>query len=134
MSLYSVYDLSETLKRINISRESVERAIYAWGDTWGPNSLVMDEPYDSIQGDDDWHGGFILKLIDGKVICIEGKCDSSGWGCVDEVTIKQINHMPDNWNWKQYQEAFSVNSKIKADKDPIDLNRWIHKEIELKLD
>lgn len=141
MNYYSVKDLSETLRRVRIKRDEVKKVLFAWGDTWIPESGINGDTYDQIKGENHWEGGFILELNNGEVICISGYNDFTGWGCMDYVMLQKYNNTKtDNtWNvykkmfqieWKEYKDA-NKNKKIEADKDPVDLNRWINKEIEL---
>lgn len=78
---YTVDDFRESLNRLDeacggnaFRRADVAGCIAAWGVTGDIN---------------EWHGGFLMMLKDGRVGYLSGWCDTTGWGCQDgiEATI-----------------------------------------------
>lgn len=100
MSLYTVYDFSESLDRISeFGLEDIAKVLLAWGNN---------------RDSSEWEGGFVVQLKDDRIFQIQGWCDYTGWGCQDGVEVKAINAVP----------------KIPdADVNPTDLNRYIEGKI-----
>lgn len=76
----NTYDLSDyyhTLDLAGIVPETVRGVLAAWGR--------------SPEGYGSWEGGFLLSLWDGKCAYVFGWCDTSGWGCQDDVQIAHFN-------------------------------------------
>lgn len=64
MSEFTLEDFAETLERTELHGKVAE-CLRAWG---------------SVGDYNEWDGGFLVRLTNGKVAYIEGWCDTTGWG------------------------------------------------------
>lgn len=122
---YATYDFTESLSRVGVEREQIERVIAAWGHGDG---MASDDPQPTGWAEDsptEWSGGFLVKLKDGRYAYIWGWCDYTGWGCQDGAYIRHYDTEPD-------RAALEFNSKQDSDshpkdwdEEPADLNRWL---------
>lgn len=100
---YTVYDLSESLARVDrFGKEDVAECVAAWG----------------VQGVyNEWSGGFLLRLKDGRFAYLKGWCDTTGWGCQDGVQLVMHDEHP------------RLDPTHEWDLHPVDLNRFLRGEI-----
>jgi hypothetical protein len=105
---YTSYDFYESVSgAAEFTSEDVAECLAAWGET-GDDSL-------------EWKGGFVLRLKDGRYAYLTGWCDTSGWGCQDDIEVVLQDH-PFDLN--------ALDADVKWDDAPVDLNRYIRGEIE----
>lgn len=107
MNEYAIDDFIESLS--SLDRTDIRKVLYAWGE--------------SPEGGGSWEGGFILQLKNGKLACVTGWCDYTGWGCQDgrdEIIIQTRSR-----SWEKLKAEFGIEGAISPDKDPVDLNRWV---------
>jgi hypothetical protein len=78
---FTHYDFTESLAQAEgFTKDDIAEAISAWGE----------------QGDyAEWRGGFLLHLKDGRYAYVEGWCDTSGWGCQDDVETALFAERPE---------------------------------------
>lgn len=103
---YSVYDFSESLNQAKgFSQPDIAECVASWGET----------------GDDnEWSGGFLLKLKDGRFAYLTGWCDYTGWGCQDGAETTFFDKEPDRT---------SLESGKSWDEKPNDIARFLAGEI-----
>lgn len=104
---YTTYDFSETLSGSGIFREEVASVEAAWGRVGDGN---------------EWEGGFVLSMRDGRRLYISGWCDYTGWGCQDGTTLVELggdDQLPSN-PASEYADPPSD-----WDMAPADLQRYI---------
>jgi hypothetical protein len=114
MMAYAVYDFSETLERLTAEEHGFARAdVVACLCAYGENGDMAE-----------WNGGFVVALRDGRVACVTGWCDTTGWGCQDGVEAHLMPAEPDgNWLWPDGQ-------RHDTDILPRDLNRFLAGDID----
>lgn len=105
---YTTSDFHETLFNSEISGQidpsKVVRVVAAWGECGDGN---------------EWSGGFLLELSNGRFAYIYGWCDYTGWGCQDGATVKYFDAKPElSALPEQYQDG------VEWDHEPADLNRY----------
>ena len=99
---YTTWDFSESLDRVKLDADDIERVIAAWGV--------------SLEGYADWTGGFFMLLSNGQHAYLTGWCDTSGWGCRDGAELTRCNDLP---------ALEFLDSTVEWDEDPADLNRYV---------
>jgi hypothetical protein len=119
---YTLYDFTESLnccRRDNgpsaPQNDELVRCIAAYGDGGGQDG----------GGYEDWYGGFLLELRNGKFAYITGSCDTTGWGCQDGAEVEFFDTLPELESLERdfYNEGGGPTSDW--DRDPADLNKWI---------
>lgn len=113
MSEFTAYDFSESVAQADgFGLDDIKECIAAWG----------------YHGDyAEWHGGFLLRLNDGRLAYIEGWCDTTGWGCQDGCETRFIDSVPTDLN-ELLIDGYREN--IDWSPEPADANRLIRGEID----
>lgn len=98
---YALFDLTESLDRVDINEHDVRQVLWAWGE----NGDLAE-----------WSGGFILRMADGRYCEITGFCDTTGWGCQDGANV--VYYDADPGKPEDVEDA---------DPNPADLNLYFQK-------
>jgi hypothetical protein len=121
VSTWGVGDLAESISggRVQLPSPPV-RCLAAWGHEDGtPN----DD--DHTGSHNEWSGGFVLEMADGRFAYVVGWCDYTGWGCQDGATLTVFDESP---ALDELFEAWSDEVIVPAERwdlEPADANRWI---------
>jgi hypothetical protein len=110
MSMYTRYDYEESLDRVDIQPDSVDKVLAAWGES--PMEWAS------------WQGGFLLRLKDGRYAYVSGWCDRSGWGCQDYVSILYFSEQPSIETLPYSKDNDEFPPGELWDLEPADLNLW----------
>jgi hypothetical protein len=98
--MYCLNDFEESLKIARPESKPV-KVLLAWGQ--------------SSEGWQEWGGGFLMLLEDGRYAYLTGWCDATGWGCQDGAEI----------NYSNSPRGFADLSEDICDVEPADLNKWL---------
>lgn len=119
---FDLYDFTESMDRVGINAEDIERCTLAWG----RNGEYAE-----------WDGGFVFELKDGRWGLVAGWCDTTGWGCQDGAEVEFFGSRPGmeeidvqlaKWHWSG--EGFARYEPEDIDVDPADVNRYLAGEID----
>jgi hypothetical protein len=97
---FTTYDFSETHKGAGFPREDIERVEAAHGENGDGN---------------EWSGGFIMRMKDGRRVYISGWCDYTGWGCQDGTNVEVMSD----------DAPLPPDAEGEWETDPADLNRYV---------
>jgi hypothetical protein len=119
---YAVYDFTESLacaRRDNpgAAPENTDlvRCVAAYGDGGGRDTNDYE----------DWYGGFLVELKDGRFAYVSGWCDTTGWGCQDGASCEFFDKEPNLGTLERRFYGDDGGPTSEWDRDPADLNKWI---------
>lgn len=127
---YTTYDFKETLSRVQIAPDLIDKVVAAWGRGDGAGTDAGHKKW-SPDGVTEWDGGFLMQMKDGTFLYITGWCDYTGWGCQDGVALYRFAKRPSHEDIRAAVEANPENTVTKEpdasewDTEPADLNRWL---------
>lgn len=119
---YALYDFTESLAVCRrehgvaaVQNAELVRCVAAYGDGGGNDTNDYE----------DWYGGFLVELKNGKFAYISGWCDTTGWGCQDGAEVEYFDTKPalESLERSFYGDVGGPTSGW--DLEPADLNKWI---------
>jgi hypothetical protein len=121
---YATYDFTESLNRVALNANDIERVLAAWGKGDGMGEDAGHYKW-TADGVSDWSGGFLMLLKDGRYGYLTGWCDYTGWGCQDGAVLHEFSQRPTFAELKAVDEYDKTPPDAEWDVEPADLNRWL---------
>lgn len=122
---YATSDFTESLSRVKLERADIAEVVAAWGHGEGQGDDAGHFRW-SEDGATDWHGGFLMRLHDGRFAYLTGWCDYTGWGCQDGATLCYFAERPTIAQMNAPLDEYSAApTETEWDETPADLNLWL---------